>query len=109
MIKHCVFIRFSADISAQRRDALYQAIHALRHHLPGWLGFVAGANITVEAGMDKGYNGGFIIDLANEAARSAYLNDAKHQAVGAQLVAAAEGGIEGILVFDLPVFDLQAN
>ena len=101
MIKHCVFIRFKADITQQRRTELYQAIHDLQHHLPGWLGFVAGANVTVEAGMDKGFNGGFIIDLDDAAARDVYLADEQHQQVGKQLVAAAEGGIDGILVFDL--------
>ncbi|MGB1008455.1 MAG: Dabb family protein [Thiolinea sp.] len=103
MIKHCVFIRFKAEITENQRNTLYQSIHELRHHLPGWLNFVAGANVTIEAGMDKGFNGGFIIDLADTTARDTYLNDEQHQQVGSQLVAAAEGGIDGILVFDLEV------
>ena len=101
MLKHCVFIRFKNTITSSQREALYEAIHNLRHHLPGWLDFSAGANITVEAGMDKGFNGGFIINLADHAARDVYLADEQHQQVGKQLVAAAEGGIDGILVFDM--------
>ncbi len=103
MIKHCVFIRFKNEITPQQRDDLYQTIHDLKNHLHGWLGFVAGATITVEAGMDKGFNGGFIIDLADASARDVYLADEQHQQAGKQLVAAAEGGIDGILVFDMEV------
>ena len=103
MIKHCVFIRFKDSITTEQRENLYQQIHELRHHLNGWSGFVAGANVTVEAGMDKGFNGGFIIDLADNLARDTYLADEQHQKVGKQLVAAADGGIDGILVFDLEV------
>ncbi len=103
MIKHCVFIRFKDSVTLQQRAELYAAIHALHHHLPGWLNYVAGANVTVEAGMDKGFNGGFVLDLADAAARTAYLADAQHQRIGQQLVAAAEGGLAGILVFDLEV------
>lgn len=100
MIKHCVLIRFKSGISYEEQEKHYQAIHALRHHLPGWEGFVCGSNATLEQGMDKGFNGGFIIDFANEATRDAYLNDAEHQKIGAGIVAAAAGGIDGIVVFD---------
>ncbi len=103
MIKHCVFIRFSKDTTEDQRRLLYQAVHNLKHHLRGWLGFVAGANVTPEAGMDKGYNGGFILDLENESARDAYLIDEQHQHVGGEIVACAEGGIDGLLVFDIRV------
>jgi len=103
MIKHCVFIRFKQETTIGQREQLYQQIHNLRHHLDGWSGFVAGANVTVEAGMDKGFNGGFIIDLVDNIARDTYLADEQHQQVGKKLVAAAEGGIEGIIVFDLTV------
>ena len=103
MLKHCVFIRFKEEVNTRQRDDLYQAIHNLQNHLSGWLGFVAGANVTVEAGMDKGFNGGFIIDLADAESRDTYLADEQHKQVGKKLVAAAEGGIDGILVFDMEV------
>ncbi|MCP3686968.1 MAG: Dabb family protein [Gammaproteobacteria bacterium] len=101
MIKHCVFIKFSPNTSEHQRQLLYQAVRDLKHHLHGWLGFIAGANITPEAGMDKGYNGGFIIDFENESARDAYLVDEQHQHVGSEIVTCAEGGVDGVLVFDL--------
>lgn len=100
MIRHCVLMKFKSDMSEAERQRLYAQIQALQNHLIGWQGFMAGANISPEAGMDKGYNGGFIIDFLDEKSHLAYLADAQHQKVGAQLVAAAQGGIEGIMVFD---------
>lgn len=101
MLKHCVFIRFRPEVSDEQRAELYQGLKNLEPQLPGWLGFLAGANVTPEQGMDKGYNGGFIIDFADEAARDAYLQNADHQQLGQRLVAAAVNGLEGIMVFDL--------
>lgn len=101
MLKHCVFIRFRPEISAEQRAALYQALQSLESQLSGWLGFLAGVNVTPELGMDKGYNGGFIIDFADEAARDVYLQNPDHQQLGQRLVAAAVDGVAGIMVFDL--------
>ncbi|MEZ5480074.1 MAG: Dabb family protein [Thiolinea sp.] len=100
MIRHCVLIRFKPEVTTAERAQHYQAIQALREHLPGWLDFVCGDNVTLEPGMDKGFNGGFSIDFADAAARDAYLNDPAHQRAGAGLVAAAVEGIDGIVVFD---------
>lgn len=101
MIKHCVFIRFHPDVSMAQRAALYHSLQKLEAQLTGWLGFVAGNNVTSELGMDKGYNGGFIINFQDAAAREAYLQNPDHQQIGQQLVAAAMDGLEGIMVFDL--------
>ncbi|WP_020560234.1 Dabb family protein [Thiofilum flexile] len=101
MFKHCVFVKFNPSVSETERQKIYSQLEALREQLSGWLGFVAGANITTEVGMDKGYNGGFIIDFADEAALQAYQDNATHKQIAAQLVAAAQGGVEGIMVFDM--------
>jgi len=103
MIKHIVIIQFRDDVSADQRKAIYQSVETLKQHVTGWQGFVAGANVTPEVGMDKGYNGGFVIDFADEAHRDAYLIHPEHQKVGASIVAAAVNGIDGIMVFDLAV------
>jgi hypothetical protein len=44
---------------------------------------------------------GFVADFSDWKALSAYQEDADHKRFGAGLVAHAEGGIDGILVFDL--------
>jgi hypothetical protein len=58
-----------------------------------------GADVSPE-GLQRGYTHAFTIDFADAAARDGYLVDAEHKALGARLVAAAEGGREGILVVD---------
>ena len=101
MIRHCVFIRFRPEISRARRDELFAEIDALKHVLSGISAVHIGANVSPENGMDKGFSDGFIVDFDNAEARDAYLVDPGHQKTGARLVAAAMGGVEGILVYDL--------
>ena len=103
MIKHIVLIQFPDEVSDAQREAIYQSVENLKQYVTGWQGFVAGANVTPEVGMDKGYNGGFIIDFVDEAARDAYLIHPEHQKAGAGIVEAAVNGIGGIMVFDLSV------
>ena len=101
MIRHCVFIRFKAGVTAQEKAAIYQEIVDLKGRLPGILDVRSGANVSPETGMDKGYADGFIVDFATPADRDAYLADGEHQKTGAKIVAAAEGGLQGVFVFDL--------
>ena len=103
MIKHIVLIQFRDEVSDAQRKAIYQSVENLKQYVTGWQGFVAGDNVTPEAGMGKGYNGGFIIDFVDEVARDAYLIHPEHQKAGAGIVEAAANGVDGIMVFDLSV------
>lgn len=103
MIRHCVFVRFDPGTSRTTRDGLFEEIAALTDRLPGLLAVHRGPNVSPETGMDKGFSDGFIADFADATARDAYLVDAEHQRIAAELVAAAAGGVDGILVFDLDV------
>ena len=101
MIRHVVLVKFRADVPAAERRAIYDALAALRGHLPGILAMSFGPNVSPE-GKSLGFDDGFIIDFADAAARDAYLIDPAHKAAGARLVAALEGGRDaGLLVFDL--------
>ncbi|WP_457581714.1 Dabb family protein [Ensifer canadensis] len=103
MIRHCVFIRFRPEISADEKASIFAEIAALKSRLPGLLATYAGANVSPEVGMDKGYAEGFIVDFADAAARDAYLDDPEHRKTGAKIVKAAQGGIDGIFVYDLEI------
>lgn len=103
MIRHCVFIRFRPEISADEKASIFAEITALKTRLPGLLATYAGANASPEVGMDKGYSEGFIVDFADAVARDAYLEDPEHRQTGAKIVAAAQGGIDGIFVYDLEI------
>jgi hypothetical protein len=103
MIRHCVFIRFRPDVTQAEKDGIFAEIAALKARLSGFLAAHVGVNVSPETGMDKGYSDGFIVDFDGPAARDAYLEDEEHRKTGAKIVAAAVGGIEGILVYDLEI------
>jgi hypothetical protein len=102
MIRHIVLVRFRPEITTDEKRAIYAELESLRELVPGFLGASYGPNVSPE-GLHKGFADGFNMDFADEAARDAYLVHPAHQAAGARLVAALDGGIEGLVVFDLAV------
>lgn len=102
MIRHCVFVRFRADVIEDERNGIYAELESLREVVPGFLAMTAGPNVSPE-GLHKGFADGFVIDFADETARDAYLVHPAHQAAGTRLVAALEGGLNGLIVFDIAV------
>ena len=103
MIRHCVFIRFRPEITPAERERLFEAITDLMPLVPGMLAVHVGANVSPETGMDKGYSDGFVVDFDGPVARDAYLVHPAHAKAGAGLVAAAQGGVEGVLVYDIEI------
>jgi hypothetical protein len=102
MIRHCVFVKFRSGVSADERAEIYAGLNALVGQVDGLLGADFGPNISPE-GLAQGFNDGFIMDLADAAARDRYLVDPAHQAAGSKLVAALEGGRDGLVVFDMEI------
>lgn len=103
MIRHCVFIRFRAGVSPAQKSEIHREIADLKARIPGLLAVHAGDNVSPETGMDKGFAEGFIVDFADARSRDLYLEDEEHRKTGAKIVAAAEGGIDGIFVYDLEI------
>lgn len=103
MIRHCVFLKFKPEITDTEKQELYGELEALGEILHGILKFDAKANSSPEIGMDKGYSDGFIIDFDTAKSRDIYLDAPEHKAVGAKLVAASQGGADGILVYDMEI------
>ena len=102
MIRHIVLIRFRTDMPETAIAAIFADLHAIRAKLPGVLAITSGRSESPEQ-IERGYMHGFVADFADWAALAAYQTHPDHKRVGAALVAAAIGGIDGILVFDLPV------
>ena len=102
MIRHIVLLRFRADVSTDQRNVIYADLAALKSVVPGMLAMSYGPNVSPE-GKDMGFADGFSMDFVDEAARDAYLVHPDHQAAGSRLVAALEGGRDGLVVFDLVV------
>ncbi|MCP4317864.1 MAG: Dabb family protein [Hyphomicrobiales bacterium] len=103
MIRHFVLLRFREDVTPAKKQSLFDALSALQDHLQGVKGFFAGPNVSVETHLIRGFKEAFWFDFDSVAARDAYLDDARHQAVGAQLVEHMDGGIDGIIVVDLEI------
>jgi hypothetical protein len=102
MIRHIVLVRFRPEIIEAEKASIYAELESLRELVPGFLGASYGPNVSPE-GLHKGFVDGFAMDFADEAARDAYLVHPAHQTAAARLVAALDGGIEGVVVFDFVV------
>ncbi len=100
MIRHIVLIKFKSGIDQNVIDSLFDALADLGREIAGMRGFDGGVSVSPE-NLEQGFRHGFCIDFDHEAARDAYLVHPTHQALGAELVKAAEGEISGLMVFDL--------
>lgn len=103
MIRHHVFVRFPSELDRPTVDSLLAELHEVCAPLDGILEVRIGVNVSPEDPVVHGFRHGFVIDFATALDRDAYLVDEAHQAFGGRLVAAADGGTDGIVVFDLEV------
>lgn len=101
MIRHIVLVRFRPEVGEDQIAAIFAALPPLAARLPGVTHHAFGRSESPEQ-IERGYLHGFTIDFADWEALARYQADLDHKAFGAQLVAHAQGGIDGILVFDLP-------
>ena len=102
MIRHIVLIKFKSGIDQNVIDSLFDALTDLGREIAGMRGFDGGVSVSPE-NLEQGFRHGFCIDFDDEAARDAYLEHPTHKELGGQLVGLLEGGIAGLVVFDLDV------
>ena len=76
-------------------------LRRLAGHIAGIVDFQSFANVSVELALVRRFGDLLWFDFRDLGVRDAYLGDAAHQAVGGRIVAALEGGAEGVSVFDL--------
>jgi hypothetical protein len=100
MIRHIVLTKFKPSITAAERQSIFDELAALRGHLKGITAMAFGANVSPE-GLGQGFAHGFTIDFADAAARDAYLVDDAHGRAGGRMVSMLEGGVAGLVVFDI--------
>jgi GNAT superfamily N-acetyltransferase len=100
MIRHIVLIRFKDHLDEAAIGRLFDGVKAVQSQIPGMLSVSAGRSLELEK-LEKGFRHGFVVEFEDRAALDAYQVHPDHRRVGAQLVEAAEGGLDGILVFDL--------
>ncbi|KAF0114807.1 MAG: hypothetical protein FD150_1350 [Rhodobacteraceae bacterium] len=104
MIRHIVLLKARPEVSEAQIKAIFADLHSL--NLRGILAVHSGRSESPEK-IERGYLHGFTVDFADWEALAAYQDHPDHKRVGAALVAAAQGGIDGILVFDLPILQEQ--
>lgn len=102
MIRHIVLIRFRTDVTEAQIAAMFAELEDIRTKISGVLAITSGRSESPEK-IERGYLHGFVVDFDGWAALEAYQTHPDHKALGAKLVAHAQGGLDGILVFDLPV------
>ncbi|WP_299374083.1 Dabb family protein [uncultured Tateyamaria sp.] len=102
MIRHMVLTRFAPGTDAATIASIYAGLSALVDRLPGARGFVGGASHSPEQ-IERGYKHGFTIDFDSWDALQTYAEHPEHKVLGAQLVAHAEGGVDGLIVLDIEV------
>ena len=99
MIRHIVLLKARPEVPEAHIQSIFADLHSLK--LPGILAIHSGRSESPEK-IERGYLHGFTVDFTDWDALATYQAHPDHKRVGAALVAAAEGGLDGILVFDLP-------
>jgi hypothetical protein len=100
MIRHIVLVKVRPEVAEAEIAAIFADLAAIKERLPGVLAVHSGRSESPEK-IERGYLHGFTVDFTDWAALAAYQDHPEHRRVGAALVAAVVGGIDGILVFDL--------
>ena len=102
MIRHVVLVRFREGVASGEISRIFGDLAGLRRHLPGMGSFVHGPNASPE-GLSRGHTHAFTVDFEDVAARDSYLALPEHEAAGARLVKATEGGLAGVTVLDFEI------
>ncbi|KZM51791.1 Dabb family protein [Labrenzia sp. OB1] len=102
MIRHIVLIKFKPDVSEETIAALFGELRAIEKHVSGIVGIVSGRSESPEK-IERGYMHGFVVDFENWEALERYQQHPDHKVLGGRLVENAIGGLDGILVLDIPV------
>ncbi|MBD8649632.1 Dabb family protein [Rhizobium sp. CFBP 13726] len=102
MILHCVFMRFKTALQLAEKQEIYDAVHGLKTLIPGIVDVKSGPNASSE-GLNGGFLDGFIVTFDTLESRDAYLVHPDHITVAERIVAASDGGVSGLMVFDMAV------
>lgn len=101
MIRHIVLVKFRPDISQSTITSLFDQLSEIQNLVPGIASTVAGRSESPEH-LERGYHHGFVVDFEDWEGLERYQQHPKHKAISEQLISHAIGGIDGILVLDIP-------
>lgn len=101
MIQHIVLVQFRPEITDAYIKSLFTELQEIQGKTGGIRAITAGKSQSPEK-LERGYMHGFIVEFSTWDALQSYQDHPDHKTFGAKLVQAAIGGLDGILVFDLP-------
>ncbi|MCV2870350.1 Dabb family protein [Defluviimonas sp. WL0002] len=101
MIRHLVHLRFRSDVTPSDKQALFARLAGLSDRIDGIVDFQTRRNVSVETPLVRGFLDMFWFDFRDASVRDAYLVDEVHQAIGVDIVAALDGGVDGVFVCDI--------
>jgi Stress responsive A/B Barrel Domain len=99
MIRHIVLIKFKPETSEDEIKTIFLELDHISSQIPG-MGTVHSGRSESPEHIERGFMHGFTVDFESWNGLGAYQNHPNHQATGGKIVAAAAGGIDGVLVFD---------
>ncbi len=102
MIRHIVLIKFQPSVAEEVIFSLFAELSEIQNKVPGIRSITAGRSESPEQ-IERGYMHGFVVDMESWQTLQAYQDHSAHKALGAKLVANAQGGLDGILVFDMEI------
>ena len=102
MIRHIVLIKFREDVADSDIDAVFQEAHQFKERVDGIVAVSSGRSDSPEK-IERGYMHGFIVDFKDWDAHKAYNDDPQHGAFEEKVLSMTVGGLDGVLVFDLPM------
>lgn len=104
MLLHCLFIRFKASVTADEKQELYHRVSEVARLVEGVLDVKYGQNSSFQ-GLHGGFHDGFIVTLESDEALEAFVTHPLHEEIDALLIDYSDGGLSGIMVFDLQYQD----
>jgi hypothetical protein len=99
MITHMVLLRIRKDAPRKDVERIFSELALLKEKIPGLLSFSGGPYSSPE-GMQKGFTHGFSMTFRDAAARDVYLPHPEHERVKKLVLAALDGGHDGVVAFD---------
>lgn len=102
MIRHIVLIKFKPDVSEDTISSLFAELRDIEKQVSGIRDIISGRSESPEK-IERGYMHGFVVDFDDWDALERYQTHPDHKALGGKLVENAVGGLDGILVLDIPV------
>jgi len=109
MIRHNVFFNIKSSVSQRAIDNAFNLLFKLQNQLPGVIKITAGKCHFHEGKGEGDFTHGFSIDFIDTESYNAFFESPLADPAKSSLLNLIEGGLEGLMGFDLGDFDQIQN